>query len=214
MDSTIILLGGKKGAGKDTAADVLTDHWGFRKFAFAGPIKEGIGEKVFQLTQEQLHGSEKEEVDPIWKLTPRQILQKAGTDAFKPVFGNEIWAKSAASKIKQSSHRLWVGSDLRFPVEIGVMQRTFDQVISINIDARERLGIELSWWKSKVCQRLPWLTDYFGSEYHSSETALDNYKSWDYTITNNGTPGDFYEKVYCLGRILSAHDYDPTCLKD
>jgi hypothetical protein len=209
---TILLLGGKKGSGKDTAADVLTDHWGFRKFAFAGPIKEGIGREVFQLTDEQLHGAAKEEEDPVWGLTPRQILQKAGTDAFKPVFGKEIWAKSAVSKIEQSSHTLWVCSDLRFPVEIGVMERAFDNVAAINIDARERLGISLSWWKTMACHYAPGLTDYFGSQYHPSETALDSYSSWNAIITNNGTPGAFYEKIYCLGRHLHAHNYDPQCL--
>lgn len=209
MTPTILLIGGKKGSGKDTAADVLTDHWGFRKIAFAGPIKRGIGQGVFKLNDEQLHGDKKEKTDPVWGLTPRQILQKAGTDAFKPVFGKDIWAKSAVAQIRQSDHERWVIPDTRFPVEISVIKRAFKNVATMYINAEDRLDITLSWWKTKLCQIIPSLTDRFGAEYHPSETALDGYAGWDFCIDNNESRSDLEVRISRVARYIIANDFDP-----
>ena len=39
---TIVAFCGKAGAGKDTAAQVLCDHLGFERLAFADPLKEAL----------------------------------------------------------------------------------------------------------------------------------------------------------------------------
>lgn len=211
MEPTVLLIGGKKGAGKDAAADILVDHWGFRKMGFADPIKEVIGRDLFQLTDAQMDQRDlKKEEDPFWGLTPRQILQKTGTDAFKPVFGKDFWAKAAVRKIQESHHDLWVIKDARFPIELEVLQEAFTRTLTVNIDARKRLGINLSWWKRWLTSLVPGLSDIFGTQYHPSETALDGYADWDLVIDNNGSERSFEDKIYALGRFLAAHDYDPN----
>ena len=42
----IVLLSGFAGAGKDTFAEVLCQHKGYRRFAFADPIKEMVADQL------------------------------------------------------------------------------------------------------------------------------------------------------------------------
>ncbi len=51
----IVALAGRRGVGKDTAADMLVAHFGFRKTMFAGLLKE-LAEKLFSLTHDELYG--------------------------------------------------------------------------------------------------------------------------------------------------------------
>lgn len=82
MDNILIGLVAPKRSGKDTAANYLCSSYGFKKYNFADPLKRGIGE-IFGLTYNQLDGDEKEIIDPFWGVTPRELLQKIGTELFQ-----------------------------------------------------------------------------------------------------------------------------------
>ena len=58
-------------------------------FNFADPLKNAIGE-IFGFSYEQLHGKEKEIVDPFWGVTPRELFQKIGTELFQYHLPNEV----------------------------------------------------------------------------------------------------------------------------
>jgi len=89
----IIGLIGKKQSGKDTFAQILIDHYGFRKRAFADPLKEACA-LLFQLHPDQLHDPvQKETVDPRWGKTPREIMQIVGTDLFRNHYDQHFWLK-------------------------------------------------------------------------------------------------------------------------
>ena len=79
----IIALGGKKGSGKDTLANYLVDKYNFTRYAFGDPVKL-VCKELFDLTEDQLHGSLKDTVDKRLGITPREIFQKIGTE-----FGRE-----------------------------------------------------------------------------------------------------------------------------
>ena len=82
MEKIIIGLVAPKRSGKDTAANYLCSSYGFKKYNFADPLKNGIG-TMFGLNYDQLYGDSKEKVDPYWGVTPRELFQKIGTELFQ-----------------------------------------------------------------------------------------------------------------------------------
>lgn len=114
MGIIIGLLGGA-GAGKSLAAKYLEQKYGAKRYSLAGPLKEFIG-KTFDLTEDQLHGSQlsKETVDPRYNVTPRWLLQRAGTQGFRGVFGEDFWIDYLLKKVKEDGPALAVCDDCRF----------------------------------------------------------------------------------------------------
>jgi hypothetical protein len=82
MEKTLIGLVAPKQSGKDTIGDYLCGKYSFKKYNFADPLKEGV-RKIFGFTEEQLYGNEKEIIDPFWGVSPREVLQKMGTEVFQ-----------------------------------------------------------------------------------------------------------------------------------
>jgi hypothetical protein len=164
---TVVGISGKKRSGKDTMADVFVEQ-GFERHAFAEPIK-GAAKMIFNLTDEQVDGDRKEEPDPYWDRTPREIMQHFGTDAFRETYGEEVWVDSLIQRLRLRLPSHAVVKDVRFPNEVtGLQERAGAQVI--RIDASERLDHDDS---------------------HASETALDGYGGFDLTVANNGSLTDF-----------------------
>lgn len=112
----MVLIGlvGRKQSGKDTFADYLVSQYGFTKQAFAGPVKE-VCRAMFLLTPEQLEDpQQKETVDGRWGLTPRQMMQKVGTDMVRRVWDEDFWLKNMDLRLCGGDV---VVSDVRFPNE-------------------------------------------------------------------------------------------------
>lgn len=95
----IIGLHGKAGSGKDTAAaymSALTNDYGLA--AFADPIRRAAC-IIFDLDMSYfIDRKKKEKVVPRWGITPREMLQKLGTEGGRDIFGPDIWVKRMASK--------------------------------------------------------------------------------------------------------------------
>ena len=164
---TVVGISGKKRSGKDTMADMFVEK-GFERHAFADPIKKA-GKIIFNLSDEQVDGDRKEEMDPYWERTPREIMQHFGTDAFRETYGEEIWVDSLIQRLRLRLPSHAVVKDVRFPNEVeGLQERAGADVI--RIDASERLDHD---------------------DDHASETALDGYDGFDRTIRNNGTLAEF-----------------------
>ena len=82
MEKILIGLVAHKQSGKDTIADYLCKNYYFKKYNFADPLKEGMS-KIFGFNHEQLYGNKKEVIDPFWGVSPREVLQKMGTEIFQ-----------------------------------------------------------------------------------------------------------------------------------
>ncbi len=118
--------------------------------------------------------------------TYRWLLQKLGTEALREVIHPNIHINALFSNyrndinhfdgtsVENGEYPNWIITDVRFLNEVRA------------IHAKDGLLLRVNRFTSK-------------ESLHESETALDNYKRWDYVIDNNG---DMDELIYKVRDIL------------
>lgn len=176
MKPKVIGFGYQARVGKDTAgAYLMYTVPGVKRRSFADSLKEACT-AIFGFTAAQLYGNMKEVVDPFWGTTPRDLLQRVGTEAIRNEVGRDVWVKSWEMYMNNHSHyeRIWVAPDVRFHNEATAVKKAGGIVVRID---------RPSGMRDKVPD-------------HESEKALAHYDDWDYIINNDGqTLGSFYEKL-------------------
>ena len=176
----IIAMTGKKGSGKSTVGDYIANQYGFKQYAFAAPMKL-TAHHTFGWTDRHLYGDLKEQVDPLWGISPRQFLQWYGTDAmqhglsaafpdFAMTTGRYLWVRRFALSVYDPAID-WVITDLRFPHEYEGLCLTDAKVIVVRVD---RPGCE--------------------GDAHESERQIDEVHP-DYIIDNDADIGWLWWQV-------------------
>lgn len=124
----IIGLCGLAGSGKDTVAEYL----GYKRFSFASKIKDTVA-VLFDWDRKLLEGDTKESREwretPVehWRMisnspiTPREVLQKFGTESIRNVFTQDFWINSLKQQLKATTVNVVI-TDCRFPNEIKMIQ--------------------------------------------------------------------------------------------
>lgn len=176
---------GFKRSGKDTTGDHMQDEHGYISLSLAGNLKKACG-AVFTFSDAQLYGDQKEVIDPRWKHTPREILQKVGTELFRERLAelcdhidNDIWIKSLEIKMMDMyrqdpvNNNKFIITDVRFDNEAEFIKRLGGVMIRVN--------------------RFDY-TDEEVSKMHKSERSIP-LMDVDYDIDNRGTLDDLYRKV-------------------
>lgn len=186
MNLSIIGISGKKGNGKDTIGTHLIEKHGYVRVAFADSLKKGCQE-IFGLSDEQVFGNDlKEVVDEYWGHTPREILQKIGTDLIRnniskhlPNIGPDIWIRSVERQMKnlqEQGFNKFVITDVRFPNELEWIKKKNGRTI-------------------KVVRPVHNFPDYNESfSQHSSEIAIDGFIC-DHDVLNDSTIENLCGKV-------------------
>lgn len=183
----IIGLVGRKHSGKDTVAHILVEDFLFRQYSLADPIKD-VCKVIFNWDERHVNGDLKEEVDPFWGVSPRQVMQDLGTDwgqfglcrrypRFKRVTGRLLWAKHFLRKVQEDQEANWVVSDVRFPHEEGVIRETGGYLVRIYRPGNGTL------------------------DFHPSETEMDEI-TFDWKIMNDGPLTKLRPKVLEMLEIL------------
>lgn len=180
----IIGIGHKRRRGKDVLAEMMSGQAALQGFEtctrpFAYALKEHIGAGIFGLTEEQLYGDQKTIIDPFWELTPRDILQRGGTESMRDVFGQDIWVKVMQRFIEHCPAQVILIPDVRFPNEAEAVKRWGGTLIKVERDI-----------------------EHAEEDTHISETALDDFDGWDHTVNNNSSLGDLKATGDSLLRLL------------
>ena len=203
----IVGITGFISSGKDTAADYLCKHHGFKKLSFAGTLKDAVS-AVFGWDRNLVDGTTeesrawREDVDEWWAkrldiphLTPRWVLQQWGTEVCRVNFHNDIWVASVENQLRKITHNV-VLTDCRFINEVNAIKNAGGTTVRIERGARPawyqhailfNQGPDTPGW-SIAKQRLESLGAH-ASEY--SSVGLD----YDLVIENNGTIEDLQRKI-------------------
>lgn len=185
---TIILVSGKKRAGKDTVAQMIVEQlnsdYSISRLSFAEPMKEILAD-TFDVELEDLEDYKNfPKLYPVMVLHPelvesfelstdmRKILQRFGTEAMKKQFGDDVWSELLYKKIYSD---ITVVSDWRFKSELEFLKKQPDvKVVTIRVN---RIGQVVH-------------------DEHISEKDLDDVKT-DFTLNNeDGQLYSLEEQVY------------------
>lgn len=184
MSTKIVLINGKKRSGKDYNAILIKQELESRGYSvsilsFAEPIKTIIAE-TFGITVEQveLYKNEPSEYGLEIRAYPdnqpscvieyvgmRDILQRFGTEAMKPIFGDDVWASLLYKRAEKSGSDFVLVPDFRFIIEDNI------NAIKVNV----------------------FNNDIESTDTHASETELNDF-TFDYYIDNTGQP-DLTEQI-------------------
>ena len=188
---TLIGVTGFKRSGKDTLGDYLCEKHGFTKLSYASALKLAC-KAIFSFTDEQLYGEEeKEKIDEYWKHSPREILQKVGTELFREKLAevcdhidNDIWIRSVDRQMKMlhrtDPHKYdrFVVTDVRFDNEAHFIKKMNGKIFRVN-----RFDFEATY------ENL--------AKLHKSERSIPLIDV-DEDIENKSTLEDLYSKVDTL----------------
>jgi len=159
----VIQISGKKRHGKDTVAAILKDKLsGAQVLSFAEPMKQimatTLGISVEELDQRKNSDNEY-----------RVMLQRLGSDAIKPLFGESVWADLMKAKLSNMpDEQLVIISDWRFNCEV------LDDSFKLRI---HRPSVPVDW------------------DNHASEVELDTYEGFTYTLENPEGAGELLKEV-------------------
>ena len=126
----VLAFAGRKGSGKDTACDFFVKQYGFEKQSFADPLKESCLQ-VFDLTPNQLWGTDKDKMDERYDRTPRHLMQLFGTDWIRDQISESFWVDKLIKRCTSSSKSVVI-SDVRFANEVDAVHDLGGHVIGIH----------------------------------------------------------------------------------
>lgn len=190
----IIGLVGNEGSGKDLIAGYMRKCYNFRQYCLADPIKN-IAYEVFGWDKDKLYSKDKDQVDPITGIKPREFLKWLGTDIFQYEIHKKfpnlkisercIWANCMKQYIEIHSHNSHIViSDVRFKHEANTILKAGGYLIYV-----DRINTN----PSHTYEILELL----------NETNPDTDRQWIYdTIDNNGTYNELYKNVDSLLKNL------------
>ncbi len=201
MMKQVILISGKARSGKDTLADFMYDQikligLSVEKYKISGLMKkwarqdfdkvahklktiatsiENLSEVMFDL-KDHVHESCLSRIKELTRelILPddyevktdlsRILLQTYGTDIFQNRVDPDFWSKKAYEEISSLKSEYVIVTDIRWPSNLEIIGQ-IPNCVSIRIDRNT-------------------ITN--GKE-HESETALNEWTSWDYVVQNDST---------------------------
>lgn len=181
----LVGVAGRMGSGKDTIGDFLVSRpGGWRKMAFAGPIKD-VCRSWFDFTWSQVNGTleEKNALDKRYPrpdgtfLTPREAMQFIGTEIGRKLYPN-VWVDLALRRAKDAidvEESRVVFTDCRFVNEAKAIRDAGGQVWRVRRASADR----------------PQAT-------HASEQMIDTSEFGNlvtHSVFNDGSLSDLYDQV-------------------
>lgn len=185
MKSRLIIgFSGWRGNGKTQASLYLARKYGFHTVSFAASLKEKA-KSFFPFTPSDFSEKGKEKPYLHYDWTPRDFVIAVGKMA--RYFDADYWVNN--SGLKESKGDVSV-DDVRFPNEVDAIHQLGGKVV--RIERQEKLNI-------------------YGKHLDDiSETALDGYKGFDYTVDScwNITLSDLHKQLDAMMEQFLQEDLD------
>lgn len=101
----LIGLHGKPRVGKDTVANHLIKKLSLLRYGPSVRVKDTAA-VMFDVPRAYFDDDNmKDQVDPFWKITYRQMAQKVGKESSRDVFGDDIWMRHVEKQLLNMSTR-------------------------------------------------------------------------------------------------------------
>lgn len=174
MSQILIGLAGHARVGKDTVARYLAAHLTLISYAFADPLKQALA-SMFNLTANQLEGTEKEQPLPWLGKSTRELMQLLGTEWGRDLVHPQLWLLLAEQNLQllaehDQAMKGVVIRDVRFDNEADWIRSKGGVIFHIS-----RRGIR-------------------PANNHVSEYGVHHYPG-DYVIENDSTLDALYDQV-------------------
>lgn len=203
----IIGVVGFIGSGKGTVADILVNKKDFTKISFADSLKDATA-AIFGWPRALLEGDTdesrefRETKDEWWSektglyITPRNMLQKLGTEAGRDVIHDDLWVLSAERKI--GMYKNVVIPDVRFPNEMKIIQNMGGFIV------RVKRGDDPEWYETAKRANLEYNSDLM-MDYpiHYSEWAWIGSPT-DYQLDNVGAISMLESDIEHMIRVFTG----------
>lgn len=175
----IILVCGKKRAGKDTFFNILDIKHPerFSRMKFAAPMYETVNTAFGY----EINDDNKETFDIRLNITPRKWMQEYG-DMMKRICGPAIFASILAEQVDNTDAETIIVTDCRFQEEIDFMRQMFDNVISVLVKRDKVVSID-----NHISERLDIKPDFIIENYGDLGDYADKVCDW-YDKTIGGEP--------------------------
>ncbi|MDA3306243.1 MULTISPECIES: hypothetical protein [Stenotrophomonas] len=157
-------IAGSNRAGKDTLANGLASALGLPCDSFAAPLRQFVA-AILGLTVRELDSHKEVAIDWLAELTPRHLMQTAGTEWGRDRVHPELWVRSLFARLPEGG----LVTDVRFANEARAIRRRGGVVIHVN-----RPG-------------------HGSSDPHASEQPLPR-ELVDIEVDNDGTPADLVRR--------------------
>ncbi len=170
-ETKIFLIAGKARSGKDTVADIMKKHYENQNLKV---VRLGFSEPIKNYAQ-KITGWDGNDATK-----PRELLQVLGTDIIRNKIDKNFFVNRICEDIVIYKYYfdVIIISDVRYPNELEEPKKRFQNITTIKV---ERPNFENE------------LTD--KEKAHATETALDNYKDYDYVINNDNDIEALAQKV-------------------
>ncbi len=147
----MILIGivGKAGVGKDTAASFLVGNEGFKRYAFADPVRK-VAAALFDVDVQAFESQEgKKVIDDYWGISRRKMLQLVGTEFVRQnqLLGENHWIRNLHRRMDPRTVAKNVITDCRFPNELLYVLKGGGYIL--HIESLSRAAIDSSSSESK-----------------------------------------------------------------
>ena len=176
----IFMVSGIANSGKDTTCELINNYVKLKNLKSVN-LQFSYYIKMYAKELTSWDGND--------ETKPRTLLQQIGTDVIRKNIDDMFFVNRIIDDIKVYSFFCDVItiSDTRFPIEIESVYNSFSNVVRINI-IRPDFENNLNSKERK----------------HITETALDGYNSYDYTLVNDGTIEDLnYKVINIVNEVLN-----------
>lgn len=194
----LIALGHRMRSGKDTLAENFVKHFGFKRYALADALKQSVN-LVTGWNDDHAYGHLKEVVDPAWGMSPRYAYQKMGTEGYRKIMGEDVWAKALRIRMENDAAQSGnpagfraVITDLRFKKgEVEMVKALGGKLWRIDRPGLPELVVPPKSSVGRLVQRLTGKSKRWS---HQSEYDLVDFDGWDVVIKNDSTINALYER--------------------
>lgn len=181
MSEIIIGIAGPARSGKNETAKYLQKYHAFYEDSFAAPIRTACMATLGIKTLDELDVIKQDPHPLLGNKTPREFMQKMGTEFGRQMIWEPIWVESCLTRCEQFNRV--VISDVRFENEVRAIQERGGYIIRVD---RPSVRIEQS--------------------SHASETMLPP-EYVDFEIINDEELKDLYGKIEKIMREIFKRKY-------